>query len=71
MHNPHEVIVCALVGPEAAEGCRRPVGSEEEEEEEEEKRSAAGLGHSQLLRSAPSPANLSTSLVKDRSVLPS
>ena len=44
---------------------------EEEEEEEEEKRSAAGLGHSQLLRSAPSPANLSTSLVKDRSVLPS
>ena len=37
MHNPHEVIVCALVGPEAAEGCRRPVGSEEEEEEEEEK----------------------------------
>lgn len=43
----------------------------EEEEEEEEKRSAAGLGHSQLLRSAPSPANLSTSLVKDRSVLPS
>ena len=45
--------------------------SEEEEEEEEEKRSAAGLGHSQLLRSAPSPANLSTSLVKDRSVLPS
>ena len=42
MHNPHEVIVCELVGPEAAEGCRRPVGSEEEEEEKEEEEEEEG-----------------------------